>query len=229
MQSLFSVFLYIIILPPVIYGWFFRYYHLIGSLVLRLYKLYHFLCLHRLTSRTFLIFCSGFSACFIDLSIPSSEIPTLVFMASQNFPNFCDLYLYAGSSTISPGIPQISAFLKTTPPLSVWGVKVLLWSQSFSLTPSSLLCNWLSPLGPSVNTRTSVFFPSESALFRFHVFPSLAWTLIQQGNSPSSCPTTIYIYSSMTHHLYIPGAVMKTLLCLKIFSSSPGIQSRILS
>lgn len=38
------------------------------------------------------------------------------------------------------------------------------------LTPSSFLCNWLSPLGPSVNSGTSVFSPVNSFLQVLCVF-----------------------------------------------------------
>lgn len=110
----------IIILPTVIYRSFFCYYHSIDSLVLRVNYLYHFLCLHLLTSTIFLILHSDFSFCFIDLCILSSKMSILMFMASQNFPNFRDLYLYSGSSTIRPAILQISAFLRTISALSDW-------------------------------------------------------------------------------------------------------------
>ena len=128
--SLFSVFLCIIILPTVIYRSFFS---VTTTSCFEGKSLHHFLCLYLLASRIVLIFCSDFGPLFIDLPIPWSEMSTLVFMASQNFSNFSDLYLHSGTPTLSPAIPQISMFLKNTSPLSDWRVKVLLWPQSFNL------------------------------------------------------------------------------------------------
>lgn len=117
---------------------------------------YIIFCLCLLTSRILLIFCNDFSPSFIDLSIPSSNISTFMFMASWNFLNFSDLYLYP-----SPSTTRLVTYLghqyfsKTAPPLSVWRVKVLLWPQSLYLTPQSHLL-WIDfPLEPLVNFSMS--------------------------------------------------------------------------
>lgn len=193
---------------------------------------YIIFCLCLLTSRIFVIFCNDFRPSFIDLFISSSNILTFMFIASWNFLNFSDLYLYP-----SPSTTRLVTYLghqyfsKTAPPLSVWRVKVLLWPQSLYFIPQSHLLWTDSPLEPLVNFSMSpclYFTPvSQQSMGSCVALPNL--DLIQQENSLSFCPTTTYIYSNITHHNIFLGAVMKIFLHLKISSVFPRIQFRILS